>query len=65
MHRLLRSTVHPGNEHTSTSTIPDFQSVLQELARELWPSAVRGDCGFGAEDMMAWPEAQGLSYLFK
>lgn len=26
---------------------------------------LRGDCAYGTEDMMAWPEANGLHYLFK
>jgi hypothetical protein len=62
---ILEVAVHPGNEHTSKSTIPDFQNVLVDLPRPLWPKLVRGDCGFGTEDMMAWPEANGLDYLFK
>jgi|CXWL01.1.fsa_nt_gi hypothetical protein len=62
---VLDVVVHPGNEHTSKSTIPDFQSLLVDLPLTLWPKLVRGDCGFGTEDMMAWPEANNLDYLFK
>jgi hypothetical protein len=62
---VLEVAVHPGNEHTSKSTIPDFQALLVSLARHLWPKLLRGDCGFGTEEMMAWPEANGLDYLFK
>jgi hypothetical protein len=62
---VLDVAVHPGNEHTSKSTIPDFQRVLVDLPRTLWPKLVRGDCAFGTEDMMAWPEANQLDYLFK
>jgi hypothetical protein len=62
---VLDVVVHPGNEHTSKSTLPDFQALLVDLPRTLWPALVRGDCGFGTEDMMAWPEAHGIDYLFK
>lgn len=62
---VLDVVVHPGNEHTSKSTIPDFQALLFDIPKPLWPSLVRGDCGFGTEDMMAWPEAHGVDYLFK
>jgi hypothetical protein len=62
---VLEVEVHPGNEHTVKSTIPDFHGVLTRLDRSLWPTLVRGDSAFGTEDMMAWPEANGLDYLFK
>jgi hypothetical protein len=62
---VLEVAVHPGNEHTVKSTIPEFQRVLGDLPRTLWPALVRGDCAFGTEDMMAWPEANNLDYLFK
>lgn len=62
---VLDVAVHPGNEHTSKSTIPDFQALLVDLPKPLWPKLVRGDCSFGTEEMMAWPEANGLDYLFK
>ncbi|MBA3709082.1 MAG: transposase [Planctomycetes bacterium] len=62
---VLEVVVHPGNEHTVKSTIPDFQSVLIALPRQLWPQFARGDSAFGTEAMMVWPEANGLDYLFK
>lgn len=62
---VLDVMVHPGNEHSSKSTLPDFQRVMSGIPRALWPLFVRGDCGFGTEEMMAWPEANGLHYLFK
>ena len=36
-----------------------------ELPRSAWPQLLRGDCSFGSEAMMAWPEMRGLGYLFK
>lgn len=62
---VLDVAVHPGNEHTSKSTIPDFQALFVDLPKPLWPKFVRGDSGFGNEEMMVWPEANGLDYLFK
>ena len=62
---VLDVMVHPGNEHSSKSTLPDFQRIMSRIPRALWPLFVRGDCGFGTEEMMAWPEANGLHYLFK
>ena len=62
---VLDVAVLPGNEHTSSHTLPELQRVLIDLPRDLWPSLLRGDCGFGTQDMMAWCESVGLAYLFK
>lgn len=62
---VLEVAVHPGNEHSSKSTIPDFQHLMGAIPRARWPRLLRGDCGFGTEEMMVWPEANDLPYLFK
>lgn len=62
---VLDVAVHPGNEHTSNHTLPELQRVLIDLPRNRWPALLRGDCGFGTEDMMTWAESVGLPYLFK
>ena len=62
---VLEVNLHAGDEHTSASTRGDLFSWLEKIPRRLWPGMLRGDCGFGNEDMMAWPEANGLPYLFK
>jgi len=62
---VLDVAVLPGNEHTSNHTLPELQRVLIDLPRDMWPSLLRGDCGFGTEDIMAWCESVGLAYLFK
>lgn len=62
---VLEVAVHPGNEHTVSTSIPEFQRVLGDLPRSRWPALARGDCAFGTEDMMVWPEANNLEYLFK
>lgn len=62
---VLDVSVRPGNEHSSNHTLPELQRVLIDLPRDLWPALLRGDCGFGTEDIMAWCEGVGLAYLFK
>lgn len=62
---VLDVEVHPGNEHTSATTHIGLFTWLENLDRTLWPDLLRGDCGFGNETMMAWPEAHGLHYLYK
>jgi hypothetical protein len=62
---VLDVAVHPGNEHTSNYTLPELQRVLTDLPRDRWPALLRGDCGFGTEDIMTWSESVSLPYLFK
>lgn len=62
---VLDVAVHPGNEQGANHTLPELQRVLGELLRALWPSLLRGDCGFGTEDIMSWAESVALPYLFK
>ena len=62
---VLDVAVHPGNEHTSNHTLPELRRVLVDLPRDRWPALLRGDCGFGTEDIMTWAESVGLPYLFK
>jgi len=62
---ILDVAVHPGNESSSNHTLLELQRVLTDLAREMWPALLRGDCGFGTEDIMTWCESVKLTYLFK
>ncbi len=62
---VLDVEVLPGDEHTSASTRPGLWHFLEKLPRTCWPGLLRGDCGFGNESMMAWPEMRQLPYLFK
>jgi hypothetical protein len=57
--------VHPGDEHTASSTKLDLTDLLSRIPRDRWPYILRGDCAYGTEHMMEWPERHGLHYLFK
>lgn len=62
---VLDVEVLPGNQHTAASTRPGLWHFLEKLPRSCWPALLRGDCSYGSEAMMAWPELRGLPYLFK
>lgn len=62
---LLDAVTHPGDQHTSATTIGDLCTLLNDLPRDQQPSLVRADCGFGTEDMMTFCEGRGLDFLFK
>jgi hypothetical protein len=62
---VLDVEVLPGDAHTSKHGAPGLWALIDRLPRDLWPSLMRGDCGFGNEGVMREAEARGLSYLFK
>jgi len=62
---VLDVDVQPGNQHTSKDTRPELWKLLHGLPKDLWPTLLRGDCGFGNEETMVWPEEKKLDYLFK
>lgn len=62
---VLDVAVHPGNEHTSNHTLIELKRLLDTIPRGQWPSLLRGDCGFGNDEMMTWAETVNLPYLFK
>ena len=57
--------VHPGKEHAAPHGMPGFWSMLESLPRDRWPTFVRGDCGYGSENIMSDFEERGLPYLLK
>lgn len=57
--------LHPGDEHSAADTKLDLTHILGKLPREQWPWFLRGDCAYGTENLMSWPESNGLDYLFK
>lgn len=57
--------VQGGKSHTAADLRPGLWRLLSSLDRKLWPTLLRGDCAFGNEETMRWPEENGLDYLFK
>ncbi len=53
------------NEHTSKHFAPGLWALLDRIPRDLWPTLLRGDSGFGNEPIMREAEQRGLAYLFK
>jgi hypothetical protein len=62
---ILDVDVHAGNEHASKHTAPGIWSLLSHLPRSCWPTFIRGDCGFGTNQIMTECENLKLPYLFK
>jgi hypothetical protein len=62
---VLDVEVTAGDEQSAAHTRPGLWHWLEKIPRSHWPHLLRGDCGFGSEHMMAWPENNGLHYLFK
>ena len=53
------------NEHTSKHFAPGLWALLDRIPRDLWPTLLRSDSGFGNEPIMREAEQRGLAYLFK
>ena len=49
---VLDVDVCPGDEHASKHGAPSLWALLDRLPRDLWPTLLRGDCGFGNEGIM-------------
>ena len=62
---VLDVDVCPGDAHTPKHGAPGLWAFLDRLPRDLWPTLLRGDCGFGNEGVMREAEARRLPYLFK
>jgi hypothetical protein len=62
---VLDAELHSGKEHTSRHGLIALERVLDELGSEQQPSLVRGDCGYGNEDVIALCERRGLRYLLR
>ena len=62
---VLDVEVAAGNEHGVNHTAPGLWALLDRLGRDLWPSLLRGDSGFGCEAIMREAEQRRLPYLFK
>ena len=62
---ILDVDVSPGDEHASRHSAPSLWALLDRLPRDLWPALLRGDRGFGNEEIMREAEARELAFLFK
>ena len=54
-----------GDEHASNHAAPALWALLDRIARNCWPTLLRGDNGFGNENIMREAEQRELAYLFK
>ena len=57
--------VQPGRRHSGKVGAKGVFAMLDTLPRELWPRFMRGDVGYGSEEIMLDAEARALLYLFK
>lgn len=55
---VVGAEVKAGNEHSGSHTLPGLLKILDELPLNRKPKMVRGDCGFGADGIMAALEAR-------
>jgi hypothetical protein len=62
---VLDAQLHPGKQHTSGHGLAGLERVLDELGQHKAPALVRGDCGYGNEDVLALCERRGLPYLMR
>ena len=62
---VVGAEVRAGDEHSGSHSLPGLLKILDALPAARRPGIVCGDCGFGANPIMAPLEERGQSYLFK
>lgn len=62
---VLDVEVQAGNQSSSAYSAPGLFDILKRLPPSCWPTFVRGDCDWGADNIMTSLEAMGMPYLFK
>lgn len=62
---ILDVEVMPGNESSSSHTLPHLFSWLDSIPIEKRPQFIRGDCNFGTDAVMTGCEVRDQLYLFK
>ena len=62
---ILDVEVKPGNQGSSSHSLPGLVEWLDRLPKACWPEFVRGDCDWGSDPVMSDLEARGCHYLFK
>jgi hypothetical protein len=61
---VLDAVLAPGKQHTSRHGLAALERLLDELG-ERSPALVRGDCGYGNEDVITLCEQRHLPYLLR
>jgi hypothetical protein len=61
---VLDAVLSPGKQHSAKYAKAPLERLLDELGDKR-PELVRGDCGFGNEDIIAICEERKLSYLLR
>jgi Transposase DDE domain group 1 len=61
---VLDAVLTPGKQHTSGHGNFALERLLDELGAQA-PALVRGDCGYGNEDVLDVCEQRGLAYLMR
>ena len=62
---VLDVEVQPGNQTSSSHSLPRLLSLLKQFSDDCKPEFVRGDCDWGADSVMTALEEVNQSYLFK
>lgn len=62
---ILDVEVMPGNESSSSHTLPYLFSWIDTLLPSQRPQFIRGDCNFGTDAVMSACESKAIKYLFK
>ena len=57
--------VRPGNQSSASHGMPGLWDLIDSLDPVQRPHAIRGDCNYGSEGVMAECEARKIPYLFK
>ncbi len=57
--------VRPGNQSSASHGMPGLWELIDSLPSTQRPHAIRGDCNYGSEGVMAECEARNIPYLFK
>lgn len=62
---VLDVEVQPGNHGSSNHTAPGLWELLDSISPDRRPKFIRGDCGFGSNNVMNMAEEKSVDYLFK
>jgi hypothetical protein len=62
---LLCARQRVSNQDAAAGSQPEVERIVKQI-RDVWPQVriiVRGDSGFGREELMSWCEANGVEYV--